>query len=131
MCWGAAPHSRTHVPHMTPHIPRPLLQYNFSHYVNRFNGMPVNSGKLPPEAGANVAGMPNNFYFRFSTGCYPFMRFTLMVSLTHSVLLLLLSPLCSAATTLATFTFWPSTVSCTLTTRPPMCSSSTSGRRKT
>lgn len=42
----------------------PASQYNFSHYVYRFNNMPVNSGVIPAAGGANIQGMPNNFYYR-------------------------------------------------------------------
>eukprot|EP00456_Euglypha_rotunda_P031622 TRINITY_DN24595_c0_g1_i4.p1 TRINITY_DN24595_c0_g1~~TRINITY_DN24595_c0_g1_i4.p1 ORF type:complete len:374 (-),score=59.90 TRINITY_DN24595_c0_g1_i4:11-1048(-) len=39
---------------------------NFQHYTYRWNTQPVNSGPLPTNAGAEVAGQPNNWWFSFN-----------------------------------------------------------------
>jgi hypothetical protein len=40
--------------------------YNFQHYTYRWNTQPVNTGTLPPNAGTEVAGQPNNWWFSFN-----------------------------------------------------------------
>jgi len=45
------------------------FNYNFTAFTHRFNGLPTNDGdtwgKIPPELGANVAGMKNNLFYSF------------------------------------------------------------------
>lgn len=42
--------------------------YNFQHYTYRWNTNPVNTGPLPPAAGKEVAGQPNNWWFSYDVG---------------------------------------------------------------
>ena len=42
--------------------------YNFTAFTHRFNGMPANAAPLPAMAGANIAGMPNNWWYSYNVG---------------------------------------------------------------
>ena len=49
------------------------FNFNYSAFTHRFNGMPVSGGDavmhtIPPEAGANVGGRRNNWWYSFNIG---------------------------------------------------------------